>query len=187
MSVQYTTAHLRPTKSPENRPIPSLQFLTRTPYIERAGSPAMAINARAINGSDPGAVPGTSTNPAAGQTLATARLMGVKQDRRTRKDVAFARHGSAVIGLIVHVPTIMKWYSLPNQASAVRGGTGQQKPLHFLHPSPCPQPSSILRTSRPPTGVCAHLSASASMAARISRMSCGVTGMGWSPRAAQVV
>jgi len=30
------------------------------------------------------------------------------------------------------VPTIMKWYSLPNQASAVRRGTGQQKPLHLI-------------------------------------------------------
>lgn len=106
--------------------------------------------------------------------------MGVKQDRRTRKDVAFARHGSAVIGLIVHVPTIMKWYSLPNQASAVRRGTGQQKPLHFpgLHTD---------RTSRPPTGTASQRAANASIATRIATMSSPVSDSGSSPRAAQVV
>ena len=40
--------------------------------------------------------------------------VGAKQDRRTCKDCSFARYGSAVIGLIVQVPTITKWYSLPN-------------------------------------------------------------------------
>ncbi len=55
----------------------TLLFFTRAPYISRAGSPAMAINARVINGSDPGAVPGASTTWAA----SAAQLWG-----RTRID-----------------------------------------------------------------------------------------------------
>ncbi len=44
---------------------------------------AMAINAPAIDGSDPGAVPGGSTK------LPTLRDMGPKQDRRTFKEASF--------------------------------------------------------------------------------------------------
>jgi len=50
----------------------------------------MAINARAISGSDPGAVPGASTKfPSFSGTV-----LGAKQDRRTCKDDAFARMSS---------------------------------------------------------------------------------------------
>jgi len=50
----------------------------------------MAINARVISGSDPGAVPGGSTNLTGHWTVGE----GPKQDRRTCKDDAFARLSS---------------------------------------------------------------------------------------------
>jgi len=51
-----------------------------------------------INLSDPGAVPGASTQDQPGDQLEAWLWVGAKQDRRGRKGRAFARHGSAVIG-----------------------------------------------------------------------------------------
>jgi len=66
-----------------------------------------------INLSDPGAVPGASTNSRDQNSVISDRIYklfwwldtdwsfpdtGAKQDRRGRKGRAFARHGSAVIG-----------------------------------------------------------------------------------------
>ena len=52
----------------------------------------MDINALVISGSDPGAVPGGSTN------ILHLGIMGPKQDRRTSKGVALSRLSATVIG-----------------------------------------------------------------------------------------
>jgi len=53
-------------------------------YIWGVPQGAMGINALGISGSDPGAVPGGSTN------ILHLGIMGPKQDRRTCKGVSFA-------------------------------------------------------------------------------------------------
>jgi hypothetical protein len=69
----------------------------------------MAINGFVISGLDPGAVPGASTN------LPDFRdLWGRNRIDRRVKVVLSLGMVSAVIGLFVQVPTIMKWPSLPN-------------------------------------------------------------------------
>jgi hypothetical protein len=69
----------------------------------------MAINGCVISGLDPGAVPGGST------IFSNLEIRGRNRiDRRVKADLSPGMV-SAVIGLIVQVPTIMKWPSLPNQ------------------------------------------------------------------------
>src|SRR4051812_42445527 len=74
----------------------------------------MAINGCVISGLDPGAVPGGSTK------IPRVRFGGGilwgrnRIDRRVKADLSPGMV-SAVIGLIVQVPTITKWPSLPNQ------------------------------------------------------------------------
>ena len=70
----------------------------------------MAINGFVISGPDPGAVPGASTiSPFLG-----GFLWGRNRIDGRVKAVLSLGMVSAVIGLLVQVPTIMKWPSLPN-------------------------------------------------------------------------
>jgi len=73
----------------QTRPIfhASLARTGRSAYVITVSSGTMVINARAISGSDPGAVPGGSTN------ILRLGIMGPKQDRRTSKDVSFYSAG----------------------------------------------------------------------------------------------
>ena len=75
----------------------------------------MAINGYVISGPDPGAVPGASTNFALLRPNGLRRAFGGRNriDGRV-KVVLLLGMVSAVIGLLVQVPTIMKWPSLPN-------------------------------------------------------------------------
>jgi len=65
-----------------------LQFAATGP-ISTLSFGTMNINALVINGSDPGAVPGDSTNTSCLQEGLHLGLMGSKQDRRTPKGVSF--------------------------------------------------------------------------------------------------
>lgn len=95
----------------------------------------MTINGCVISGLDPGAVPGGSTRALRARSQKTvvrtqkgflasdfrilisgdeaSRWGRNRIDRRVKADLSSGMV-SAVIGLIVQVPTIMKWPSLPN-------------------------------------------------------------------------
>jgi len=77
----------------------------------------MAINGCVISGLDPGAVPGASTKYSSEphpRLVSGEYLWGRNRiDRRVKADLLLGMV-SAVIGLSVQVPTIMKWPSLLN-------------------------------------------------------------------------
>ena len=92
---------------------PHLQFLTPSAYISRVirVRPGDYGDKRLCN-KQPG--PGGGTRRLHHKLICGWVFVGAKQDRRTCKGTSFARCCSAVIGLLVQVPTIMKWPSLPN-------------------------------------------------------------------------
>jgi len=77
------------------RPPAPLFFSMISPYIGRAGSPAMEINCRRNKPFGPGGST-RRLHPSPSSRWASA---GAKQDRRGRKGRVFSRYGSAVIGL----------------------------------------------------------------------------------------
>ena len=78
----------------------------------------MAINAHAINGSDPGAVPGGSTKLDA-LSLEWQSGAEIRIDGRV-KVLAFARWGTAVIGPNAQLPMtiVLRWQSLLKQRTS---------------------------------------------------------------------
>jgi len=74
----------------------------------------MAINGYVISGPDPGAVPGASTTRPSSPQRASKDLRGRNRIDGRVKVVLLLGMVSAVIGLLVQVPTIIKWPSLPN-------------------------------------------------------------------------
>ena len=74
----------------------------------------MGINDCVISGPDPGAVPGASTNLSPYAQPGFGDLWGRNRIDGRVKAVLSLGMVSAVIGLLVQVPTIIKWPSLPN-------------------------------------------------------------------------
>ena len=86
-------------------------------YRACRGNSTMAINGCVISGPDPGAVPGASTRGQTERADSQGFLFRRGRNRIDGRVKAVLSLGmvSAVIGLFVQVPTIMKWPSLPNR------------------------------------------------------------------------